>query len=270
MKQRLGGFWLVSLAIHLVAGAGLIYVLKIGAPFWNADQAQEDSSLPVERIGFLSVPDRGVTIAGRSGGDGRPVSKTPAPALKSPVETPPTLPPPSAAAIEPEGGSGPVVGRGGPTRGVVPSYTDQRLWSTPGPLITAPKTMLERIDSGLVARITAHQDSIAANAPRGRKPGDWTVTRNGKKYGLDQKKIYIGSIEIPSAVLALLPLNVQANPTSLERERALSYMSRDIAFHAARAARDDEFKAAVKRIRERKERERREAEKVTPADIATP
>jgi hypothetical protein len=130
--------------------------------------------------------------------------------------------------------------------------------------------MLERLDSGLTARIQAHEDSIDANSPKGRKPGDWTVTRNGKKYGLDQNKIYIGSIEIPSAVLALLPLNVQANPTVRDRERALSYMSRDIAYHAARASRDDDFKAAVKRIRERKERERREAEKVAPAEIATP
>lgn len=269
MKQRFSGFWLVSLAIHVVAGAGLFYVLRIGAPFWSTDEVR-DTFLPVERIGFLSIPDRGVTTAGRSGGDGRPVSKTPVRALKAPIETPSEVPSPPSTPIAPEGGSGAIVGRGGPTLGVVPSYSDQRLWSTPGPLVTAPKTMLERIDSALVARITAHQDSIAANAPRGRKPGDWTITRDGKKYGLDQNKIYIGSIEIPSAVLALLPLNVQANPTSLERERALSYMSRDIAFHAARAARDDEFKAAVKRIRERKDRERREAEKVAPAEIATP
>ena len=270
MKQRLSGFWLVSVAVHIVVGGGLIYVLKIGAPFWNADRAQNTASLPVERIGFLAVPDRGVTTAGRSGGDGRRVSKVPAPILKSPLETPSELPPPATVPAAAEGGSGPVVGSGGPTQGVVPSYSDQRLWATPGPLVTAPKTMLERLDSGLVARLTAHEDSIAANAPRGRKPGDWTVTRNGKKYGLDQNKIYIGSIQIPSAVLALLPLNVQSHPTSLERERALSYMSRDIAFHAARAARDDDFKAAVKRIRERKDRERREAEKLAPAEIATP
>ena len=270
MKQRFSGFWLVSVAVHIVAGAGLFYALKVGAPFWSANEARSTTTLPVERIGFLSIPDRGVTIVGRSGGDGRIVSKTRPPVLRSPVEIPSALPSPSASPVAPEGGSGHVVGSGGLTQGVVPSYSDERLWATPGPLVTAPKTMLERIDSGLVARITAHQDSIEANAPKGRKPGDWTVTRNGKKYGLDQKKIYIGSIEIPSAVLALLPLNVQANPTSLERERALSYMSRDIAFHAARAARDDEFKAAVKRIRERKDRERREAEKVAPAEIATP
>lgn len=271
MRHRASGFWLVSLALHLVVGAGLVYVLRLGVPFWSIGETRDVASPPVERIGFLAIPDGGPTTPGKRGGDGRPVSKTNLPLLVSPTETPSVLPPaPADRRVASEGGSGPVVGGGGPTQGVVPSYSDERLWVAPGPLLTAPKTALERLDSGLVARILAHQDSIAANTPKGRKPGDWTVSRNGKKYGLDQNKIYIGSIEIPSAVLALLPLNVQANPTVLDRERALRYMSSDIAYHSARAARDDDFKAAVKRIRERKAREKREAEKALQAEIATP
>jgi hypothetical protein len=111
----------------------------------------------------------------------------------------------------------------------------------------------------LTVRLQAHNDSLAI-AQRGRKPGDWTVERGGKKYGIDQRNIYLGSITLPTALLALLPINRQANPTEIGRERSLALMSADIHYQAERAITEDEFKAAVKRIRDRKERERREAE----------
>jgi hypothetical protein len=41
-------------------------------------------------------------------------------------------------------------------------------------------------------------------------------------------------------------------------QRSLAYIRRDVLENAQRSINEDEFRAAVKRIRERKERERRE------------
>jgi hypothetical protein len=54
----------------------------------------------------------------------------------------------------------------------------------------------------------------------------------------------------------MLPLNVQGNPTTIERDRAFAAMSRDISWHAQQAINDADFMKAVRSIRERKERER--------------
>ena len=134
--------------------------------------------------------------------------------------------------------------------------------------MSAPKSPKERLDSALAARLKAHNDSLAALALTGRRPGDWTVTKKGKKYGIDQKNIYIGDITIPTAVLALLPLNVQGNPTTIERERTLNAMHGAIADQAQGVMNEEEFREAVKRIRERKERERQRTAERTQA--ATP
>jgi hypothetical protein len=166
---------------------------------------------------------------------------------------------PSAAKPAPEeGGLGPLVGGGGPTQGVRPSFVDPRLWVPPAPLVSAPKTPAERLDSALVARLKQHTDSmaeIAANAPK-REPGDWTFERNGKKYGIDPHYIQLGDFKIPSTVLALLPLNRGGNPIQIERERQISLMHQEIVEQAQRAMNEEEFREAVRKIRERKDRER--------------
>jgi hypothetical protein len=168
-----------------------------------------------------------------------------------------------AAPVE-EGGSGPIVGEGGPLEGIRPR-ADSRLWLAPeAPVATAPKVGVGKptaseLQRGLAELLGAHNDSVAL-AARASAPPDWTFERGGKKYGIDRNKIYLGPVSLPTALLALLPLNTQGNPTAYERERALSAMSADIRYHAQQAVTDDEFKAAVRRIRERKERERREAE----------
>jgi hypothetical protein len=179
--------------------------------------------------------------------------------MAAPDAVPATLPPVLAAPPLPQPGSGPLIGGGGPTRGVQPSYVDGRVWPGPAPLATAPRTWAERLDSSLVSRIGAANDSAAAYAAAGgREPGDWTFERGGQTWGIDQKYIRLGPVKIPTAVLGALPLNVQQNPVVAERERALAYMREDIQYHAQRAMNEDEFRKAVQRIRERKERERRE------------
>ncbi|MDQ3699070.1 MAG: hypothetical protein M3373_13770 [Gemmatimonadota bacterium] len=267
MSRRPGGPWIVSLALHAVLGAGLVYVVGRPGSFEEWWRSQKSPPKVVERIGFVSVPQGPIDTPGRSGGDDRPVTapQAPPPPLVAPTETPAGVPMPVPLPITPEAGAGRVVGEGGPTQGINPSYRDPRLWIAPERgVVTAPapgKQTPEEIGREIGRRLEVLNDSIAL-ARSGRKPGDWTVERDGKKYGLDQNHIYIGSVKLPAALLALLPINRQANPAALDRERALSSMSADIRFHAQRAATEDEFKAAVKRIRERKERERRAAEQL--------
>lgn len=256
-RERSRGAVLVSIAIHVVAGTLLLWVLSIPLPIQEFFRRQRDVSIPVERISFVQVPNDGETRPGRSGGDGRPSSERPPAPIVAPAETPSSIPVAPADTPAP-GGRGPVVGRGGPTEGITPSYSDPRLWRPDAPLATAPRTLEQDLDSLLATAAKTKADSLAIIAQQRRQGTDWTFEKGGKKYGLDGKHIYVADIKIPAALLALLPINQQANPQALERSRAIAAMNADIAFHAQRAMNEEEFQAAVKRIRERKERERNE------------
>jgi hypothetical protein len=54
----------------------------------------------------------------------------------------------------------------------------------------------------------------------------------------------------------MLPLNIQGNPTTIQRDRAFAAMNADINWHAQQAINEADFMKAVRSIRERKERER--------------
>lgn len=209
------------------------------------------------------------SVRQRDGGDGRPAAATPAasnsPAV-APVRAPTSVPtgvPASPQTGRAATGVGPLVGGGGPTLGIRPSYNDPRLWVTPSPYEEPrpfPMTRADSLQAVLHAYGEAFVDSVSRAAPTGRQPGDWTWERNGRKYGMDPQYIRLGKYSIPTALLALLPLNVPANGLEMERARRLSSMRNEIMEQAERRARDDDFYAAVRALRERKEKERREAE----------
>jgi hypothetical protein len=161
---------------------------------------------------------------------------------------------PAAKATDNEG-AGPIVGTGGPSRGVRPQYTDPRVWEPPGQVVAAPKTVAQTIDSLIADAIAPYNDSVAAVAQR-RDPTDWTVEKGGYKWGVDKRAIHLGPFSIPTALLAMLPLNLQGNPTTMERDRSFAMMNRDISIHAQQAINEADFMKAVRSIRERKERER--------------
>jgi hypothetical protein len=266
---RSASAFVVSIILHVVIGGALLRIVMIPNAFAML-LGQSWLPAPVERIGFIALPHlpRQPSEAPRAGGDNRPdrgkPSATPMPTLVAPAVTPNAVPTVSAKpAATAEGGSGDVVGGGGPTRGVRPSYTDPRLWLPTGPVVAAPGQPLTRADSlhNLLAdKIRQFSDSFALANPAQRAPGDWTFTgKDGKKYGIDQKYIRLGKFSIPTAILGMLPLNVQANPIAMERQRTMSEMSREIAEQAARVSRDDDFRAAVRALRERKDKERRDA-----------
>ncbi len=234
-----------------------------------------------ERISFVTaVPQRTSPSreAPRAGGDGRTPSETPAEAPAAPIvaprEVPTGIPEAPTGPVRPDpGGVGPLIGGGGPTQGIRPSFNDPRLWQTPAEVVEAPVIPMTRADSLqalLHATAEAYVDSLRRVGPAGRTPGDWTIERNGKKYGVDQRYIQLGDFKIPTALLALLPMNVQGNPQELERGRRLMQVRNEIMAQADRRTRDDDFYAAVRALRERKERERREAQQAAEQAGKTP
>ncbi|MHB1312094.1 MAG: hypothetical protein ACYC3L_08755 [Gemmatimonadaceae bacterium] len=266
---RSASAFVVSIILHVVIGGALLRVVMMPNAFALL-LGERWLPVKVEKVGFLALPrlPEQPHEAPRAGGDNRPdlgkASAKPLPALVAPSATPTALPPaPSKPAPAAEGGSGDMVGGGGPTRGVRPSYTDPRLWLPSGPVVSAPaqpRTRAESLHSLLADRINQLNDSLAIANPSQRAPGDWTFTgKDGRKYGIDQKYIRLGKFSIPTAILGMLPLNVQANPVAMERQRTMNEMSREIAEQASRVSRDDDFRAAVRALRERKDKERREA-----------
>jgi len=129
------------------------------------------------------------------------------------------------------------------------------VWEPPGKVVGAPKTVAETIDSIIGVAIAPYNDSVAAAAGK-RDPTDWTVEKGGYKWGIDKHAIRLGPVSIPTALLAMLPLNITGNPITMERDRSYAAMNRDINWHAQQAINEADFMKAVRSIRERKDRER--------------
>lgn len=253
-KRRFSPAVVVSIGVHIVVAVVLMRLLVIP----KIDLfGHKPGSAPVERIGFIRLSNtHGIPTAGRDGGDGRAFTKTHAVKLTAPTSIPTSLPPVTAQPKpEDAGGSGPLVGNGGPARGIKPVFSDPRLWGPPGKIVSAPRTLKQDLDSIIASAIGPIQDSIGTAAGQ-RDPTDWTVGEGNHKWGVDKKAIRLGPFSIPTALLAMLPLNVTGNPTVAARERAFNYMHRDITEHAAQAINEADFNKAVRSIRERKDRER--------------
>jgi len=148
----------------------------------------------------------------------------------------------------------------GPAGRIGPALGDGRLWVRPLPL--PPRELARRlersheelVDSAVTAIVQRYLDSIAGEPGADRvKLPDWTAEVGGLKFGLDSRSIYIAGLRIPAAVLALLPL-----PASGDQRRAIDHGGRWIAEDLRRAAQRsttvDEFKDAVRALREERQR----------------
>jgi hypothetical protein len=261
--KRPGGSLLVSIALHVVLGAGLIWVLGIPTSFHDWMGLTPPPKEPTEHIAYVALPSAGGGAAGQRTTEPSTGAPAPAPRLRAPSAIPSTVPAPTQGEAVPSGESaagGTGTGGGGTgqglTQGISPSFEDPRVWVPPGEVRSAPKTSTQRLDSALASTLRTHQDSMnALAAARGRDPGDWTFEKGGKKWGMDRNKIYIGDHSIPTAILALLPLNTGSNPIKNREERMLNSQRVEIMEQAQRAMNEEEFREAVKKIRERKERE---------------
>ena len=253
-RRKVSPSFLLSLAVHVVVAIAFMRMLILNADFsLNAKRA----AVAEQHVGFVRLARPGEKhTPGKSGGDGRP-EKSREIHVTPPTAVPTTIPAPASTAATPtdEGGTGPLVGGGGPVRGVRPSYSDGRLWKPPTQIVPPPKTVAQTIDSLIADAIAPYNDSVAAVAA-GRDPTDWTIKKGGYKWGIDKRAIRLGPFSIPTALLAMLPLNVTGNPTTMERDRTYAAMNRDITWHAQQAINDADFMKAVRSIRERKERER--------------
>lgn len=245
----------ISIAIHVAV------ILALGSIVWTYPLGQmmgiRQERMRPERLHYIQVPAQPT-----QGSAGVPSKAGGSPgALRPPVETPTTVPPPAPADTgrsQAAGGTGDGRGSGGgAATGVVPRQPDPRIALTTDPVARVPRTVTETVDSIVTVAIGIYNDSMAI-AGRQRKPGDWSVKgEDGKVWGWDNKGIRLGKFTIPNALLALLPLNGGSGVSPIE-QRSFAYIRRDIMENAQRSISEDEFRAAVKRIRERKERERRQ------------
>jgi hypothetical protein len=269
-KRRDPGALLVSVAVHAAVGFAIL-----SAAFHYDFTLLRGPSVPQpvqEKISYVTAAPRGGAAAGDT--PSAPArAANPSRGLAAPVETPVLIAPPAPATSGNPAGVEGGRGRGaeiGVTTGIVPGEVDPRLSTDPHAFYPLPKTHAERVDSAVRASIYAYNDSVArAMAAAGRKPGDWTIEKNGQKWGIDGNKIYLGKFAIPSAVLAALPIRIQGNPGESINDRLVTTRRADLLLHADAQFHDDEFKSAVKRIRERKDRERKErqAEASKPAPV---
>jgi hypothetical protein len=258
-RPRRSGPLLFSLAIHVLAGIALVNVV-FHYDFSGLRGPRRPAPV-AEQITYVATAPAG-GAAGGSGASAPAKAKEPARGLVAPVRVPTAIAPAPAPAGGTPGGvaGGTGVGGGqGAATGIVPADPDPRLSADAHQFIPLPKTHGQRVDSALHAMIFAYNDSVAkAAALAGRKPGDWTFEKGGQKWGIDGSKIYLGKFAIPSAVLAALPLRIQGNPGETIADRLVTTRRGEVAEHAQSQYHDDEFKSAVKRIRERKDKERRE------------
>lgn len=262
LARRSARWWAVSVAVHVALIATLAQIVY-RYPLGQIVGISSRQVVP-ERIQYIQVAQP----SGESSGSGRTEtpSASPAPApLQAPAEVPATIPePPPTDSSRSQAAGGTGAGDGGdgtgPATGVAPQQPDSRLALAPRALGRIHRSTVQQVDSIVELVVGIVRDSIAI-AEAERKPGDWTKTdKNGRVWGWDpQGNIRLGKFTIPGALLALLPLNM-SGPMSPIEQRSLAYIRRDIMENAQRSINEDEFRAAVKRIRERKERERREGQ----------
>jgi hypothetical protein len=269
--RRPSGSLLLSLAVHAVVGIALI---NIAFHYdFSALRGDRGPAPVVEHVTYVATAPAGGAAGGSTAG--APAKATePTPGLVAPPRVPTTIvPAPTRVGGTPGGvtGGAGVGGGVGPATGIVPADPDPRLSTDAHQFIPVPKTHAQRVDSAVRATIYAYNDSVArAAAAAGRKPGDWTFEKGGQKWGIDGNKIYLGKFAIPSAVLAALPLKIQGNPGEGLSDRLAPTRRADLMEHAQAQYHDDEFKTAVKRIRERKDRERREQQEGTRSVAGVP
>lgn len=255
----------LSLVIHVFVIAAIASI-TFRYPLASLFNVTRDT-LPKERIQYVRVqpaaaPSQAVGNGSQPKETPRRVPK-PAPLLPPstiPIGLPP-IPPPTASvgAV-----SGTPTGSGGApaglATGIEPALPDPRIELRPNGL-RLPLTMAQKNDSAVKAIYLAYREAeVEAEEHRGRSPRDWTMSHDGQKYGLDSQYIYLGKFKLPSAILAALPLNHGGVEGSrIIEARNAAWIQNDIYTHAQGMSEDD-FRAAVKRIRERMDRERKDAQ----------
>ncbi|MES2125151.1 MAG: hypothetical protein V4503_10740 [Gemmatimonadota bacterium] len=143
-------------------------------------------------------------------------------------------------------------------------FAEGRVWlrplpATPKQIASAltGRSQAELADSAVNQMVQQYLDAMAKEAETQHDAlPSWTTKVAGQLVGLDAKWLYLGPLKIPTALLALLPINLQGNPTQADFNRRLSVMRADLFDAARRADNLAEFKKAVKELRTETERKR--------------
>ena len=264
-EKRSPGAIAISVVLHVVVAAALLRVVvgSNGIAEWLIGPQGQSSPEKVQMV-TVTPPKRVAAAAGGAPANARvKPSAVSAPASIVAPNTVPTTIPDAGGRGGSGGGTGTGYGNGsGAARGVVPGY-DPRLYPGAPEERRIARTPKERLDSVIAERFAEYSDSVAT-APRSNVTedgrGDLTITRGGKKYGWSQRGIVLGNITLPAPLLALLPLNrIGSNPTALMRHDDPWQIRNSIQAGAQVALNAETFNERVKRIRERRDRERKEA-----------
>lgn len=265
-RERGRGALTISVLVHLALALALTQMV-IRYPVTALFRSPTVPPVTPERVEYVTVV---TPPASSQSARARPVPRGGAPApLLAPTSIPtqvpaplPTVPVPAEAPGGTGNGLG-VTGGEGIATGVVPGLPDSRIKLTPQAYFAMPtKAPAEKIDSLIADALGVYIDSLEATSHQ-RKPGDWTfTTKDGRKYGWDQSGIRLGKFTIPNALLALVPMNVQANPTL--HGRLDDAQRADVLFQGRLQITEDQFKAAVKRIRARNEKLHEEQMRTRP------
>lgn len=246
--------WAVAVGAHLVL-LGVLLVHYRHIPVWRdigAHILRDDSPPRIALARPRSLPIDPVVRTPRATGAPLPTAESPTSGAVPPSTAVATViapavvdSPPAGAALHPQYGSG-------------------RLWVHP--LVESPrriastltgKTPAELSDSAVTAMVQTYLNEMAdENRDHPSPLPSWTTKIGGKTVGVDSKWIYLGPLKVPTALLAFLPLKVQANPTQAEFNARLAQMRGDLMEAARRSATYDDFKQAVKQLHEETERER--------------
>ncbi len=266
-------WWLIaSVAAHVVVLGAMIESSMSWHTFWaslgGAPPGAVKPGTPPRQL-VLFVPGTPAPPP-RVRGTGEEQGRAPGAPAAAPV-TLPVLPPADTGPVLARPGAGgrdstTLATRGSRTgRGprsvtdYTPQLGDGRPWVDPqtGQVVAASRPII--LDSVVAVRMRALADSIEKHP--GADPNanpyisrPWTFKAGGKTYGIDAQGLHLGDFTIPTAVLAFLS-TPQGNIDQARANQAFMAMRADILRAAARAENAEEFRQAVREIRERKEKE---------------
>lgn len=276
--QRSKGAIAVSVVVHVVLAAGLLQVVLGSGRIAEWLVGPEGRTAP-EKVEVIAVrPPTGNSEAGGAAVNGEVKPTAPRRVQSGPLVAPAVVPTTTPQATGGQGGAGGGTGNGygrgagSGVAGIVPGY-DPRLYpgtpEAPPPPRLTPK---ERLDSVIADRFAQYEDSIANAVHTGVTEdgrANLTFKKGGRTYGWTQKGIVLGKYTLPAPLLALLPLNrIGGNPSALLRGEIPGQMRSQILAGAQVALNAETFNERVKRIRERRDRERRDARGETqPAPV---
>ncbi len=245
-----------AMALGLGLSAALHALLIIMYAFGLTDWGPRESVVGVESVARTFPGMHVVQVV--------EISSPDEPDDDEPEPSPDPVPEPSVAAPGPEPAAGPeregVEDEQAEQGGVRAAdqlrvvSSDPRLWRPALPAIFA-LTEAERMQLELAGRLEEWNDSVIAAMAAESAMTDWSVTDDeGNRWGFSPGQIHLGSLTLP------LPFNFGTSTWQRERAARRAWEDADILNNLSSQAARASWEERARAIRERKDRQRREAE----------